>query len=251
MRPFFILFLKELRAFFLSPLAYVVMALFMFMNGWFLARFVEALRVQASQHSLLYLMFEPGWFWMGYFFLFPLLTMRLFAEERKLGTLETLFTAPVRTSQVVLGKYFATLTLYLIVLAPVILYFLLFQAITGETAAFTPGSLLGTTLALVLIGMFNTAIGCFASSLTSNQLIAAMLAFVGVLIHYFLGFLQYFGAGTSSLLAEKLSYFSTVEHMRAYSDGLIDSRPIVYYVSFSAVILVLTHHVLEHRKWKV
>lgn len=250
MRQFFILLRKELRSFFLSPLAYVIIALFTFLNGWLFSSIVTAMRMSVNQHSLVYNLFDSGWFWMGYFFLFPLLTMRLFAEEKKLGTLETLLTAPVRTLQVVMAKYVATTLLYIVIMLPIFSFFFLFEDITGEAAAFQKGSFYGAAAILLLVGIFNIAIGCFASSLTSNQLIAAMITFVGVVLHYFLGFIHYFGAKLPSQLLDKVTYFSTVEHRRLFTEGLIDSRPIVYYVSSAIVMLFLTHHVLERRRWQ-
>ncbi|MBP6784826.1 MAG: ABC transporter permease [Verrucomicrobiales bacterium] len=251
MRAFFILFSKELRSFFLSPLAYVVMALFTFLNGWLFISMVKAMQLQVSPRSLIFNLFSSGWFWMGYFILFPLITMRLFAEERKMGTIEGLLTAPVRTAEVVLAKYAATVVVYLVIICPVFLFFPLFQMVTGDAGAFHPGAVWGSALGLFLVGLFNIAIGTFASSLTANQLIAAMLTFVFVMLHYFLGFLQNFGMVPGSEWTEGISYFSTTEHMQSLTEGLIDSRPIIYYLSFSALLLSLTHHVLESRKWRV
>jgi ABC-2 type transport system permease protein len=251
MRQFFILLRKELRSFFLSPLAWMIIALFTFLNGWLFSGMVQAMAVSVNQHSLVYNLFDSGWFWMGYFFLFPLLTMRLFAEEKKLGTLESLFTAPVRTSQVVLAKYLATAILYIVVMLPIFGFFFVFEDITGEQAAFEPGSFYGAAAILLLLGLFNIAIGCLASSLTSNQLIAAMVTFVVTLVHYFLGTVLYhFGANLPSQMLEKITYFSTIEHRQTFTSGLIDSRPLVYYLSTVILILFLTHHVLEKRRWQ-
>lgn len=250
MRPFSILFQKELRSFFLSPMAWVVMALFTFLNGWLFVSMVRAMQMQASPRSLIHNLFSSGWFWMGYLILFPLITMRLFAEERKMGTIEGLLTAPVRTSEVVLAKYAAAVAAYLVLIIPVFLFFPLFQLITGEVAAFQGGAVVGSALGLFLLGAFHVAIGTLASSLTSNPLIAAMLTFVFVMLHYFLGFLQNFGLVPGSVWAEAMAYFSTQEHMSVLTAGLVDSRPVVYYLSFSAVLLSLTHHVLESRKWR-
>ena len=251
MRTFIILILKELRSFFLSPLAYVVMALFTFLNGWLFASMVNAMRLRVSARSLIYNLFESGWFWMGFFILFPLITMRLFAEERKMGTIEGLLTAPVRTSEVVLAKYLATVVVYAIIVLPVFLFFPIFQMVTGEEAAFQSGALWGSALGILLIGFFNVAMGTLASALTSNQLIAAMLTFVFVMLHYFLGFIHNFGIVPGSVWSDGLTYFSTKEHMQSLTEGLIDSRPIVYYLSASVVLIALTHHVLESRKWRV
>lgn len=251
MRTFFILFTKELRSFLLSPLAYVLVALFTLLNGWVFVSIVKMMQLQVSSQSLIHNLFASGWFWMGFFILFPLITMRLFAEERKMGTIEGLLTAPVRTSEVVLAKYFATIVVYAIIVAPVFFFFPLFQLITGEDGAFSSGAFWGSMLGIFLVGVFNIAIGTLASALTTNQLIAAMLTFVLVMLHYFLGFLQNFGTTRDSIWADGLSYFSTTEHMNSLTAGLIDSRPIVYYISFSVVLIALTHHVLESRKWRV
>tara|TARA_R110000850_G_scaffold64695_7_gene145062 strand:+ start:1802 stop:2557 length:756 start_codon:yes stop_codon:yes gene_type:complete len=250
MRAFLIIFHKELRSFFLSPLAWVVMALFTFLNGWLFASMVNAMTMRVSSRSLVYNLFSSGWFWMGFFILFPLITMRLFAEERKMGTIEGLLTAPVRTSEVLLGKYLATVVVYLITVLPVFLFFPIFQVVTGEEAAYHPGALWGSAIGLLLVGLFNVAIGTLASALTSNQLIAAMLTFVFVMLHYFLGFLHNFGVVPGSSWTSGLTYFSTTEHMHSLTEGLIDSGPFVYYISFSVVILSVTHHVLESRKWR-
>ncbi len=250
MRTFFIIFLKEVKSFFLSPLAYVVMALFCLLNGWLFVTMVNAMRLKTTPTSLIYNLFNSGWFWMGFVILFPLITMRLFAEEKKMGTLEGLLTAPVRTSELVLAKYFAAVVVYIAIVSPVFFFFTLFQSITGEEAAFHSGAFWGTALGIFLLGLFNISIGTLASSLTSNQLIAAMVTFVGVMLHYFLGFIYNFGTVPGSQWTDALTYFSTREHMNALTEGLIDSRPIVYYLSFSVVLLAMTHHILESRKWR-
>jgi len=250
MRPFLTLFGKEIRSFFLSPMAWVVMALFTFLNGWLFVGMVRAMEMQASPRSLIHNLFSSGWFWMGYLILFPLITMRLYAEERKMGTLEGLFTAPVRTSEVVLAKYAAAVTAYLTILAPIFTFFPLFRLLTGEIAAFQGGAVLGSAVGLFLLGAFHIAIGSLASSLTANPLIAAMLTFVFGMMHYFLGFLQSFGLVPGSGWSDAVAYFSTQEHMQFLTAGLVDTRPVLYYLSFSIVLLSLTHHVLESRKWR-
>lgn len=250
MRAFPVLFHKELRSLFLSPTAYVVMALFTFLNGWLFVGMIRAMQSQASPRSLTSNLFSSGWFWMAYLVLFPLITMRLFAEERKMGTIEGLFTAPVRTSEVLLAKYGAAFVIYVMILIPVFLFFPIFQMVTGEAEAFHTGAVWGSGVGLLLLGAFHVAIGTLASALTANTLIAAMITYVLVMLHYFLGFLQLFGMVSDSTWGEAMSYFSTAQHMEFLSEGLLDSRPIFYYISFSIVILSFTHHVLESRKWR-
>ena len=167
-----------------------------------------------------------------------------------MGTIEGLLTAPVRTAEVVLAKYAAAMAVYVILMLPVFAFFPLFRMITGEVEAFHPGAVWGSAVGLFLIGAFHVSIGTLASALTANPLIAAMLTFVFVMFHYFLGFLQNFGMVTGSIWSEGMSYFSTTEHMNVLAEGLVDSRPIIYYLSFSALLLSLTHQVLESRKWR-
>ncbi len=250
MRAFPILFIKELRSFFQSPMAYVVMALVMLLNGWWFSSLVSVMRLRTSPHSLVYNLFDSGWFWMGFIIIFPIITMRLFAEEKKMGTLEGLLTAPVRTSEVVLAKYCSAVVSYAVIVLPVFLFFPIFDKVTGEHAAFHSGALWGSALGLLLIGMFNIAIGTLASSMTANQLIAAMVTFVFSLLHYFLGNLQNFGMIEDSKWSDGLSYVSMTGHIRLFSEGLIGTQPIVYYVTFSILLLSLTHQVLESRKWR-
>ena len=251
MRTFLIIYLKELRSFFLSPFAFVVMALFTFLNGCLFISVVNAMRISANSYSLVHNLFTSGGFWMGAFFLFPLITMRLFAEEKKMGTYEGLMTAPVRTVEVLLAKYAAAFTVYLAMLVPLFLFFPIFKIVTTQQDAFHNGAVWASAWFFVLIGAFNTAIGTLASAITTNQLIAAMITFVGVTIHYFLGFIGAFVELSNSSWQGLLNYFSSIQHIQIMSQGLIDSRPFVYYISFSALLLGMTWHILESRKWRI
>lgn len=251
MRVFLILLRKELKSFFFSPLAYVVMGFLMLMNGFQFVLSLVAMHSGQRQHSLVYMTFNTGWFWMSYLLVFPLITMRLFAEEQKLGTIETLLTAPVRTSQFVLAKFGAALVFYCFLWLPSLANFMVFEWVSEESAAYNPGSFYGSYLLLVIMGAFYIAIGCLASAVTSNQIIAAFIAFSLVLLHFFAGFLHLFATRLPAAIIERVTYTSSAEHMRTFADGLIDSRPLVYYITFTALILTITHRVLEYRKWKV
>ncbi len=251
MRIFFILLSKELKSFFYSPLAYVVMALLMLLNGVPFILSLVALKSGERAHSLVQLTFNSGWFWLSYLLLFPLITMRLFAEEQKLGTIETLLTAPVRTSQVVLGKFFATLIFYSFLWLPSLGNFFIFEWVAGESAAIYPGGFYGSYLILLLMGSFYISLGCLSSALTSNQIVAAFVAFSFVLLHFFFGFLHLFTVRIPAAVAERVTYISSFEHMKNFSQGLIDTRPFLYYLSFTALLLLLTLRVLDYRKWKV
>ncbi len=242
---------KELRSFFFSPIAWVVMALVMLLNGFSFTTALETLRSGDRTISLARYTFDTPIFWFAYFFIFPVATMRLFAEEQKLGTIETLLTAPVSTLQVLVSKYLAGLIFYIVVWLPSLLNFFIFR-LSYPQSADAVGSLAGSYTIIFLIGAFNIAIGCLASALTRNQLVAAMTCFTLCLLHFLVG---YFLGNVLPDLHEAYRPFveliSTSLHVRLFVDGLVDTRQIVYYLSGAALLLTLTYHVLEFRKWKV
>ena len=252
MRTFWVLLKKELRGFFVSPVAYIVIALVMVQTGFSFRAALSILETGASsQGSIVRWTFDSQWFWLSYFFIFPLVTMRLFSEEKKVGTLETLFTAPVRAWQVVGAKYGAAVIFYCILWLPSAANFGLVRYLTGGAVEMPIGQLQGSYLILLLMGLFNLALGCFASSLTSNQIVAAVISFTGSLMHYLLGiFILYVGKKVPEVFLDVVGYIASVEHIRAFASGLIDTRPIVYYLSLTLLFLGLTHQVVEFRRWK-
>jgi ABC-2 type transport system permease protein len=252
MRLFLILLTKELRAFFFSPVAYVVLALVMVINGFSFRAAIEMLESRPQFVSIVTITFTSWWSWLGYFFVFPLLTMRLFAEERKLGTWETLFTAPVRTWQVVGSKYLASVLFYTLLWIPSLGNFAIFQAMTDGVAEIPAGSLIGTYLLIFVMGLFNLAMGCFASSLTSNQIVAAVLSFTLSLMHFLVGFfILNLGNRIPPAFLDMVYYIATIEHIKVFINGLLDTRVLVYYVTLAALFLAFTHQVLEFRRWRV
>jgi ABC-2 type transport system permease protein len=250
MRRFLALFGRELRAYFHSPVAYVVLFFFLFLTGFNFYVAVSFMNRGPSQVTVVEAFFNMVPFWFGYILVFPLLTMRLFAEEFKLGTIETLMTAPVRDFQVVLSKYFGALVFYILLWAPSFLYFMAFEAITGERASGSPGSYLGSYGLLLFMGMFYLAVGCLASVVTRNQIIAAVISFAAITLLFFTGLLGYILLNVSPAMRELVGYFSALEHMVESSRGLIDSRPMVLYPSLTFLTLYLTHQVFQSRKWR-
>jgi ABC-2 type transport system permease protein len=251
MRVYWVLLKKELRAFFVSPMAYIVLALVMVLNGFSFRAALSVLESAPSEGSIVTWTFHAMWFWLSYFFVFPLLTMRLFAEEKKMGTFETLFTAPVRTGQVVWAKYSAAVLIYCILWVPSYFNFVLVDWISAGQVEIPAGALKGSYLILLAMGLFNLAIGCFASALTSNQIIAAVIAFTISLLHFLVGlFIMVVGRRVAGTFVDVINYFASMEHIRTFTAGLIDTRPLVYYTSFALLFLALTHQVVEFRRWR-
>src|SRR6185312_3730618 len=154
MRKFFTLLTREIKGYFYSPIAYIVLVFFLLIAGVDFYFQVSFMNQRPVPYSVQEAFFNSVFFWFAFVLVFPLITMRLFAEEFKLGTIEPLMTAPVRDWQVVLAKYFGALFFYIILWVPTGLYFLIFQRLTGQPAAASPGAYLGSYLMLLLLGMF-------------------------------------------------------------------------------------------------
>jgi len=249
MRTLLTLYSKELKSYFLSPFGWIVLGFTALMQGISLSTAMKALMDTPIADSLVYIVFHTPIFWFYFLFIFPLITMRLFAEEERSGTLETLLTAPVRTSQVVLSKYLAALSFYVLLWVPAFIHFQLFSALTDIPAPFSNGSLAGAFLILFLMGVFYTAIGCLASALTSSQIIAGILTICLLVIHYFMGFVPVIW-GENFPASGLFHYISCQEHLHYFTKGLIDTRPVIYNISMAAFVLFLAHHVVDYRRWK-
>lgn len=251
MRKFFILLSREVRSYFYSPIAYIVLIFFLLVSGVDFYFQISFMNQRPVPYSVQEAFFNSVFFWFAFVLIFPLITMRLFAEEFKLGTIEPLMTAPVRDWQVVLAKFFGALVFYVVLWIPTLLYFAIFQAITHQPAANSTGSYLGAYLMLLLLGMFYLSVGCLASVLTRNQIIAAIISFCAITLHFFSGLISFVLQEVSSTTRQLLGYFSAIEQMGTLSRGEIDTRPIVLYVSMTIVMLTLTHQAFQSRKWRL
>ena len=241
---------REIRAYFLSPVAWVVLFFFLLLTGFNFYAGVAALNRGPSEVTVVEAFFNTVFFWFGFVLVFPLITMRLFSEEYKMGTIEPLMTAPVRDSQVVLAKYCGALVFYIVLWLPSLLYFLVFTWVTRLQAAGAAGPFIGAYAMLLLIGMFYLSIGCLASALTRNQIIAAVMSFSAITLLFFTGLLTFFILSITPALREMTAYFSALEHMSEASRGFFDTRPVVFYLSLTFFVLFLTFHVFQSRRWR-
>ena len=251
MRKFYTLLKREVRSYFYSPIAYVVLVFFLILSGVDLYLQLSFMNGKPVGFSIQEAFFNSIFFWFAFVLIFPLITMRLFAEEFKLGTIEPLMTAPVRDWQVILAKFFGALVFYLVLWVPTLLYFAIFQFVTKQPAATANGAYLGSYLMLLLLGMFYISIGCLASVLTRNQIVAAIMSFSVITLHFFSGLLAFILQDVSSASRQLLGYFSAIEQMGMLSRGEIDTRPMVLYVSMTIVVLALTHLAFQTRKWRL
>jgi ABC-2 type transport system permease protein len=236
MRNILAILLRELKSYFGTPWSYVVTAAFLvaagYGFGWSSVTYLET-----SMQGFL------GWASFFLLFLGPALTMRLLAEEEKLGTLELLMTAPVRDFEVVLGKFLAAMSMLGIMLI-ITLYYPLMLAWFGDPDW---GPVFSGYLGLFLLGAIFLSIGLFASSLTSNQIVAYVVASLVLLSLWFIGHAAVMvGNGWGELLRS----ISISTHFPAFGRGIIDSNAVIYYVSIVLVFLFLTIRSLETRRWR-
>ena len=238
---------RELKAFWYSPIAYVVGALFLFFQGFVFWLLILALSDPRSDPSWTMAQFFFGgtfFFWFSVLILAPALTMRTFSEEKRTGSIELLLTAPVSDAQVVLSKFLGAWCAYSMLWFSTAVYFLVLRRYTP----FDWGPVLSGYFGTGLLGAALIAVGVFASSLTRNQVIAALTAFVVMVLLFSVGILDVFirDPETSRLI----QYVSLVEHLRAFSKGVLDTRPIVFYATLTAIGLFLTSRVVGSPRWR-
>ena len=250
MRTFLVLLEREMKSYFYSPIAYIVLCFFLALTGYNAYVVTTLLNKGPAEITMIEGFFGIAIFWFGFIPMIPLITMRLYSEEFKLGTIETLMTAPVEDWQVVLHKFAGALLFYVVLWAPTTLYFAIFQYVTGQPAAQSVGSFVGSYAMLLLMGAFYVSLGCLASVITRNQIIAAIIALVLVVMVFFTGVIATRTGTATQAFRDFVAYFSSYEHLSGYSRGLIDTRPIVYYLSMTALLQFLTYHIFQFRKWK-
>lgn len=228
---------KETKAYFSTPTAYIVGAMFLVLTGIFFVFDMTRPFAEASIRNFV------SWASLFIMFLAPLLTMRLLAEEQKLGTLELLLTAPVRDWEVVLGKYIASLATLLVTVA-FTLYYVVLLYVFGNPDT---GPILSAYLGLILFGASALAIGLMASSLSGNQIVAAV---VGMGILLMLSFIDRISVIVEGVAAEVLTGVSMNAHFIDFSRGVLDTSHIIYYLSMAAVFLFIAVRSLETRRWR-
>jgi ABC-2 type transport system permease protein len=215
-------------------------------NGFSFSQCVAYLGQGVKEFTVMQIYFYIFHFWFLLIILVPILTMRLFSEEYKTGTIEMLLTAPVKDGDVILAKFFGVLFFYLLLWIPSLLGLAIFQLVTHQAVPVAWIPLGFSYLMVTLVGMLYLSIGLFASVLTRNQAVAAMISFTMIALLFFAGFLSYLVRDPG--WREVLNYIFTLEQMRSFSAGLFDSRPVVFYLSGTAFFLILTRQVMTGRR---
>jgi gliding motility-associated transport system permease protein len=244
---------KELETYFASPIAYVVVTLFLILSGIFFYIYL-LFYLQNAQMAGAYgggegmevtqTIMRPLFSNLGFFglIIFPLITMRLISEEKKLGTYELLMTSPVTTVQLVLGKFFGAAALVLLILLLTAVYPLVLS-IFGHPDI---GPILTGYLGLFLLGSAFLGVGLLCSSLTENQIVAAVLGFVFLVVFWILNFVTRSEAWYGKLA----QYASIYQRFDDFTQGVINLNDVFYYVSFAFFALFVTGIVLQSQRWK-
>jgi ABC-2 type transport system permease protein len=234
---------REWLSYFYSPLGYIILAAFWFLNGFIFSTILGYLsQPGARMMQPLGILFNNTFFWIFMIFFIPVITMRLISEERKSGSIETLLTSPVSAATIVLGKFTAAFLFYAVLWLPVLLYTLILAKFATIDLRIVASSL----LAVLLLGAYFLAIGTFASSLSKNQIIAAILGFLMILIVFSAGLVQSLANDPSA--RDFFSYLTIWDHMEEFARGVVDTRHVVYYASAAAAFLFVAQATLEVKK---
>jgi len=259
MRGFLAIYRKEMGHYFVSPIAYVVVGVFVALSAFFfdviLSDVIQqsfAMQMQGMRFGMPSQIDMPGETLRAFFgilstlilFITPMLTMGVYAEERKRGTMELLMTSPITEMEIVLGKFLASLTLFAIMLLPTAGYVVFLYAHSDPVP---PWRLVFAAYAgVLLLGGSLLALGTFISSLTENQLIAAVLTFAAFLIVWVLDI----GRNASGTVASVLQYLSVIRHYDDFTRGIVDTSGLIYYVSFIFLFVFLTVRSVDSMRWR-
>ncbi len=259
MRNALAVFHREVRSYFTSPIAYAVLTGFLLIAGYFFYAILSSFlryTMQATMQAQYYRMAPPAinvnmMMLRPFFhnvaivmvFAVPLITMRLYAEEKKTGTIELLLTSPIRSLETMLGKYFAAMVLY----STLIVATLVYQIILFSHGRPEIGQILTSYLGLILMGGAFIAIGVFVSSLTENQIVAGFITIIMLLFFWVIGWAAEF-AGPA--IGSFLEYISLLTHFDEFAKGVIDLKDILLYLSVTVFFLFLTLMSIESAKWR-
>ncbi len=242
MKHFFTLLSHEIRMLLVSPSTYLAAMLFLFCMGFIFTSILESYSRAPQEVSPALVFFH--FFWVPVLFMVPLLTMKCLAEERRLGTIETLLTTSVTTTEVVLGKYGAAYFLYVVLWGSTSGFFFILRKYSGDLRFIDSGPLFGGYLFIAVSGLLFIAIGVFASSLSKNQAVAGILCFTMLLALLFgVNYL----ANTAVLHRDALEparmavdYAQVLNHRDDFTRGVIDTRQLLFYLSGTTLALIFS-----------
>lgn len=242
----FTLYIKEISSFLNSLIGYIVIIVFLLINSLFLWVFPTEFNIPQFGYASL----EPLFLMAPFVFLFliPAITMRMFSEEKKSGTIEILLTQPLSDLQIILAKYFAGLTLVIVSLLPTLVFFATVYIYGFPVGNIDLGGTWGSYIGLLFLGAAFVAIGLFSSSITDNQIVAFIVSIVITAFSY-LGFEIIYSLDLFGPVDLFIKSLGISAHYASMSRGVIDTRDLIYFISFVVVFILFTKISLESRKW--
>lgn len=240
------LFVKEIKVFLHSTIGYVVMGVFLCLTGLFLWVFPMSYNILDRGYADLSSLFSLAP--IVFLLLVPAITMRSFAEEKRVGTMEILLTMPLSDWQIILAKYFASLVLVFISVFPTLIYLLTIYILGYPQGNVDMGAMWGSYLGLLFLGAGFAAIGMFCSLLTDSQIISFILAVLLCFVVW-LGFDFIYSFNIFGHAGLIIKYFGIEHHYASISRGVIDTRDIIYFISVIALFLMLSRLKMQSRKW--
>ncbi|HKX27982.1 MAG TPA: ABC transporter permease [Blastocatellia bacterium] len=260
MKEILAIYRREMSSYFASPIAYIVIGFFLLITGYFFSFILSRLidqsfmaQMQAQRMGTPPDIDVPGMVIRNFIgliatlalFLTPMLTMGVYAEERRRGTMEMLMTSPITELQIVLGKFFATFSLYVVMLAPTLIYQVVMARYSNPPMVWR--IMWSGYLGVFLLGAALIALGSFISSLTENQIIAAVVTFVTFLL---LWVMDIGVRGAGSTMGEIFKYLSILQHYDTFAQGVIDTSSIIFYLSMTVLGIFLTLRSLDSMRWR-
>ncbi len=229
------IFKKEFKSYFASPTAYVLIGLFVLLSS-------IIFYINLSQATAEYNYLNLNYMSLFLILIIPILTMKILADERKSGTEVLLITSPTSITSIVIGKYLAAFSVFLVMTVITFIYPIIISAL-GEPAM---AEIIGGYVGFILLGASFIAFGVFASSLTESQIIAAIVSIVALLIMWLL---QGIAPSLGGIWSDILNWFSLYSRTEDLYAGILSLKSIVYYLSFSAIFVFLAIRVIEKRRW--
>lgn len=227
---------REVQAYFYQPIAYILIGLFFLISSVYFTFGTIASQIAEMNYLLSNIIFILT-------FVCPILTMRILTEDRKSGTEVLLVTSPADVYQIVIGKFLAALTVFMVMFASTFIYLAIIYILGGRPEV---PMLIGGYIGFLLVGASFISIGVFASSLTENQIVAAIISFAILLLINIIDPIASFVGG---ITAKILDMFSLLSRYSDLNSGILDLTSIIYYLSFIAVFLFLTTRVIDKRRW--
>lgn len=244
MRNFFILWRRELSAYFVAPATWVTMFVVLIVVGWGFWSTARYSRGDPARADVV--LFQPLTLWGMLLIVATVLPMKLVAEEKRSGTIETLMTAPVTEVAIVLGKYAAALTVFAIIFAPTVMYAGILRRCSTGMELLDMRTVASGYLVFFLIGAFYLSVGMLASSLSGSQIVSAVSSFAVLFLLFLAGALSSLVRGEFAAI---VVYISPFQHILDFSRGIVDTGPVVLYLTGVALMLFISVKVVESRRW--